>query len=250
MYLQTFATLPSTNQYCELLNLAEVEEFTVIRAVEQTAGIGQRGNCWVAEGGKNLTVSFILKPCFLPAADQFLMTEAMSLAVTDTLAELLPHPQADIRIKWPNDIYVGLSKICGMLISNRVQQGVLQASIVGIGLNVNQTSFPDWVPNPVSLAQLLGHELPLEPLLEQLAGHIADRYRSLRLQKSLHGEYLALLLHRGVERDYLWQGTRLRATLHDVDRFGHLQLVTSDGRPLSCGMKEIAFLLPSPPPLQ
>ena len=62
MHLQTFATLPSTNQYCELLDLSQTEEFTVIRALQQTAGIGQRGNHWESEAGKNLTFSLILKP--------------------------------------------------------------------------------------------------------------------------------------------------------------------------------------------
>ena len=235
--------MTSTNQYCELLNLDEVGEFTVIVARSQTAGIGQRGNHWSSEDGKNLTFSLILKPNFLPAADQFRITQAVSLAVVDTLVPLLPRWQGQIRIKWPNDIYVASSKICGILVSNRLQHDTLQASIVGIGLNVNQTRFPDWVPNPVSIAQLLHEEIPLKPLLTQLCDRLACRYRRLQQHLDDKEEYLSLLLNRGIESDYLYQGTRIRATLLDVNRYGHLQLVTSDGQPLSCGMKEIAFLL-------
>lgn len=250
MHLQTFATLPSTNQYCELLDLSQTEEFTVIRALQQTAGIGQRGNHWESEAGKNLTFSLILKPDFLPVADQFRITQTVSLAVIDTLKPLLPQWHGQLRIKWPNDIYVGTSKICGMLISHKVQHTTLQASVVGIGLNVNQTLFPDWVPNPVSVAQLLHRDTPLDPLLTQLVSHIERRYQRLREHIDEKEEYLSLLLNRGIESDYLYHGTPVRATLHDVNSFGHLQLITSDGTPLSCGLKEIAFLLPSPQPLQ
>lgn len=246
--IQWFDSLTSTNQYCELLNLDEVEEFTVIAARSQTAGIGQRGNHWESEAGKNLTFSLILKPDFLPVADQFRITEAVSLALVDTLTPLLPQADGQLRIKWPNDIYVATSKICGMLVSNKIQHNTLQASIVGIGLNVNQTSFPNWVPNPISVAQLISHEIPLEPLLTQLLTNIGERYHRLRQYLNEKEEYLSLLLNRGVESDYLYHGTRIRATLCDVNSFGHLQLVTSDGTPLSCGLKEIAFLLPPPRP--
>lgn len=242
--IQQFDSLASTNQYCELLNLPEVEEFTVIVARSQSAGIGQRGNHWEAEPGKNLTFSLVLKPVFLPVADQYQLTQAVSLAVADWLAPLVPQGASRVRIKWPNDIYVDNNKICGMLITNRVTGDRLSANIVGIGLNVNQRVFPDWVPNPTSLSLLTGREWPLEELLTGLLAAIQTRYEELRREPlgSLEAPYLARLLRRGEKATYLYQSQTIEATITGVNRFGHLQLVTPAGEQLSCQMKEIQFL--------
>lgn len=244
MDIRLFDSLASTNQYCELLNLAEVEEFTVIVARRQTAGIGQRGNHWEAEPGKNLTFSLVLKPVFLPVADQYQLTQAVSLAVTDWLIPFVPQGESRVRIKWPNDIYVGGDKICGMLITHRVAGDRLSASVVGIGMNVNQRHFPDWVPNPTSMSLLTGREWPLEELLTGLLAAIQARYETLRREPlgALDAPYLSRLLRRGEKALYRYQEQTLEATITGVNRFGHLQLVTSAGEQLSCQMKEIQFL--------
>lgn len=244
MDIRLFDALASTNQYCELLNLPEVEEFTVIVARSQTAGIGQRGNHWEAEPGKNLTFSLVLKPAFLPVADQYLLTKAVSLAVTDWLMPFVPQGESRVRIKWPNDIYVDGDKICGMLITHRVTGDCLSASVVGIGMNVNQRTFPDWVPNPTSLGLLTGREWPLEELLAGLLAAIEARYGELRRDPpgTLDAPYLARLLRRGEKVLYRYQNQTIEATITGVNRFGHLQLVTPAGEALSCQMKEIQFL--------
>ena len=120
MKIEKFDTLPSTNQYCELLNLSETEEFTVIVARTQTAGIGQRGNHWEAEPGKNLTFSLVLKPTWLPIVDQYQLTKAVSLGIADYLMPQITEGNKRVRIKWPNDIYVDNRKICGILITHRI----------------------------------------------------------------------------------------------------------------------------------
>ena len=104
MRLYAYDTLPSTHQHCELLNLTQEEEFTVVWAQEQTAGIGQKGNHWESRKGENLTLSLILHPTLLPVADQYMLTKVLSLAMLDLLTPLLPQLRVDI--KWPNDIYV------------------------------------------------------------------------------------------------------------------------------------------------
>ena len=81
----------STNRYCEALDLAEVEDFTCYWALEQTAGIGQRGNHWEAEPGMNLTFSLVLHPTFLPADRQFKLTKALSLALVDFFSPFTSH---------------------------------------------------------------------------------------------------------------------------------------------------------------
>lgn len=243
MKIVRFDTLNSTNQYCELLDLTQVEEFTIVVADSQTAGIGQRGNHWEAEPGKNLTFSIILKPTFLQAADQYQLTKAVSLGIYDWLQAQIPATM-QASIKWPNDLYVGDSKICGTLISSRLAASHLSSAIVGIGLNVNQTQFADWIPNPTSLAILCNRTFNTVDCLEQLADCIGIRYEQLR--KDLHSpdkDYLEHLLDYGQPHAYIYQGQRITATITGINKFGHLEATTADGQEIVCQIKEISRIL-------
>ena len=251
MQIIRFDSLESTNKYCEALDLSQVEDFTCYWALEQTAGIGQRGNHWHAEPGKSLTFSLVLHPSFLPADRQFLLTEALSLALVDfllsicvpKLGDLSAKPTEEcVKIKWPNDIYVGNRKICGTLVSTRLQGIQIASAVCGIGLNVNQVAFPDWVPNPTSLTLLTGKQYDLEELLKQLLLCIEHRYSGLREGLDPEPEYLSHLLNLGVPARYIYKDKEIEATITGVDPYGHLLLSDSDGRQLSCGMKEISFL--------
>lgn len=237
MHIISFETLASTNRYCEGLDLRQVEDFTCYWALEQTAGIGQRGNHWASAAGENLTFSLVLKPHWLPAAQQFRLTEALSLGVLDCLEGL------DATIKWPNDIYVGGGKICGMLVSNRLSGDAIDTAICGIGLNVNQRVFPEWVPNPTSLSLLTGRQQELEPLLRRLLECIGRRYRQLQQGVDLKEEYLSHLMNLGTPARYRKDGRELTATITGVDIHGRLLLTTDEGKEMCCGMKEIEFLL-------
>ena len=253
MQIVRFDSLESTNKYCEALDLAEVGDFTCYWALEQTAGIGQRGNHWEAAPGMNLTFSLVLHPAFLPADRQFKLTQALSLALVDLLSTF--HFPLSTLIKWPNDIYVDRKKICGTLVSTRLAGTQITSAVCGIGLNVNQTEFPDWVPTPTSLALLTGREFDLEPLLRQLMGCIERRYDDLKSGLDPEPEYLEHLMNLGVEADYYVNDgaqvlpttpyplpAKVRATITGVDPHGRLLLTAGDGRRLSCGMKEIVLL--------
>lgn len=240
-----FDSLESTNKYCELLDMNEVKEFTVICAREQTAGIGQRGNCWHSEAGSNLTFSMVLKPEFLPVENQYMLTKAVSLGLVEGIEPYLPNTM--VRIKWPNDIYVGNKKICGILISNKVKGANLSVSIVGIGLNVNQTVFPDWVPNPVSIKQVSGRDESLEMVLKRVVDAVELRYIQLRDGwfsgvEEMDKEYLSRLLFLGREMPYKYHEKEIMATIVGVNRFGHLELVTDSGDTITCQLKELKFL--------
>lgn len=263
--IRWFDTLESTNNYCKLLDINSVEEFTVVCARRQTAGIGQQGNVWVSEAGKNLTFSLILKPTFINAADQYNLTMALALAVAETLEQQfsdlhspssVPSSPFSVRrspfsvlIKWPNDIYVGDRKVCGILTTNHLSDGHISSSICGIGLNVNQTVFPDWVPNPTSLlleSPSGQNPFDLDAVLGALLDNILRRYSQLRQPSAfgtLRADYLRRLYRLGVEADYIHDGQPLRATITGIDRYGHLQLTTASGTNLSCAMKEIRFVI-------
>jgi BirA family biotin operon repressor/biotin-[acetyl-CoA-carboxylase] ligase len=170
-------------------NLASLPHATVVTATNQTAGRGQRGNSWESAPGKNLTFSLLLRPEGFPAANQFYISEAVALGIAGVLQEMLP--DRDVAVKWPNDIYVGDKKICGILIENSLMGTDISHSIAGIGINVNQQQFLSDAPNPVSLYQLTECEYPLEPLLHDVVGNILNLLNED--PEKLHQAYLDTL---------------------------------------------------------
>lgn len=158
--------------------IASIDNLSVLATLNQTNGRGQRGNTWSSTPGENLTFSIVLKfedglTHSLQAYDQFAISQMASLSVLDFLSI----HGIEAAIKWPNDIYVGNRKICGMLIENSIREQWLSTSIVGIGINVNQKIFPDNVPNPTSMAIETGSSFRLKPLLEEFLS-IFESYRS------------------------------------------------------------------------
>ena len=242
MDIRYFDTLESTNKYCKLLDPDRVGEFTVICARSQTAGIGQQGNVWTSEPGANLTFSLILKPFFLAAADQYQLTMMLAVAVADTVRETVP-PEP-VHIKWPNDIYVGVKKICGILTSSQIHGNKLSYAICGIGLNVNQTHFPNWVPNPTSLKQLTGQTHDTDAVLHHLLDNIQCAYETLKNEPTLiRQRYLGQLFRMGQEATYIIDGKPTQATIDGVDRYGHLELTTANGTHITRAMKEIQYII-------
>ncbi|WP_411032271.1 biotin--[acetyl-CoA-carboxylase] ligase [Spongiimicrobium sp. 3-5] len=152
----------STNLYLKNSMLSNtLDDYTVVMTKKQLKGRGQMGTTWLSEAGKNLTFSVLKNNLAMPASKQFLLNKCVSLAVSDALKEFgIPN----ITIKWPNDILSGHYKICGILIENVLSGNKIQASIIGVGLNVNQTKFND-LPHVSSLKLILGRKLELEELL-------------------------------------------------------------------------------------
>ena len=160
-------SIDSTNDEARR-RICDLDNLSVLSAVEQTAGHGQRGNTWSAKAGENLTFSIVLKYGFgatpeIRALDQSVISEVTALSVVDLLAA----HGIEAKIKWPNDIYAGDRKICGILIEHSVRDGLLSSSIIGIGLNVNQRNFDVNLPNPTSMVLCHDHFLSLPELLEE-----------------------------------------------------------------------------------
>ena len=177
--------------------LSGLANLSVVAAREQTAGRGQGDHTWSSEPGENLTFSWVLQSPPLPpvaAADLLLITQL----VTRGLCEYLQQKGVNARIKWPNDIYVGDRKICGILIENVLEGGRLRASIIGIGLNLNQSRFPAELPNPVSLRQLTGERYGLEDDLVRLHATLKKSAALLETQEGRTelGRYFDALVFR------------------------------------------------------
>ena len=180
----------STN-YALRARLGELDNLSIVAAKGQTAGRGQGTHTWYATPGRNLTFSILYRfgeACPLVAADAILITQVTTLALRDYL---LAHG-VEARIKWPNDIWVGDRKICGILIENSLEGAAIRESIVGIGLNLNETGWPAELPNPVSLTELTGRRYRLQPELKRLQKAICRRFDLLATpdgRKSLQEEF-------------------------------------------------------------
>ena len=244
-----FDELSSTNDYArDLLAKSKPPEGTVVQAASQSAGRGQFGSSWVSAPGENLTLSVILYPKWLPVQAQFRLNEAVALAVRDTVAwglESVLTPSLQVRIKWPNDIWIGSAKAAGILIQNTLKGTFLQASIIGMGLNVNQIVFPESAPNAASLASVLGRPTGLDTCSERLCEFLEQRYLQLKSGNAtrLRAEYHQELFGMGAERYFERSGGGIfRGLIHGVSDDGRLQVVNEAGHTELFGLKEIKFL--------
>ncbi len=158
-------TTDSTNDYIKsLAKIEHLQEDTVVWSLEQTKGRGQMGTQWSTESGKNLTFSVFRKIQRITINQQFYALMAASLAVKDVLHKLLIK---NVKVKWPNDILSDKQKICGILIENVIKKGELDAMILGVGLNVNQTEWEN-VSRVTSIKSQTGIHFDLEEILNLL----------------------------------------------------------------------------------
>jgi len=137
----------------------------------QSAGRGQGEHTWHSAPGQNLTFSILLRHRSLQASDALSVTSIMALGIRDYLNSKGINPW----IKWPNDIWVGEKKICGILVENSIRSGMIDFSIIGVGLDLNQTDWPSELPNPVSLKDLTGLDYNPHEELRQLSEALAHR---------------------------------------------------------------------------
>ncbi|MDE6175479.1 MAG: biotin--[acetyl-CoA-carboxylase] ligase [Duncaniella sp.] len=234
----------STNSYLAAIARESREGLTVVCRC-QTAGRGQRGNSWESEPGKNITMSLLLKPAGLHPSRQFLVSQAVSVAIVSVLSRHLPGEE--IRIKWPNDIYAGDRKICGILIENSITQSGINHCIVGMGINVNQTRFLSDAPTPVSMAMLTGLSYQLRRLTEETVSEILRETGAIATaSEDLQKRYFELLWRREGYWPYTdnLRGERIMARIESVAPDGIITLALRDGdEKRSFAFKEMAACL-------
>jgi BirA family biotin operon repressor/biotin-[acetyl-CoA-carboxylase] ligase len=214
----------------------------IIWAEHQTKGRGQRGHSWHSTEGENITFSVVLEPRFLPIVEQFLLSEVVALALVETLA----HYNIPCRIKWTNDIYAKDNKIAGVLIEHSLSGDCIARTIVGIGLNINQRTFPDDIPNPTSMALERNASFDREEVLRNFATTL-QRYYALLEQgnkEAIEAQYIATMYHLGEQHTYAYPcGERFRATIRGVRPSGELRLEHEDGIIREYAFKEVEFVL-------
>ena len=253
--IKWYQTIDSTNSQAAR-ELATAEEGTVWIADFQTAGRGQRGNKWESSKSENLTFSILFRPHFLSPAQQFQISQIASLGV----CRYLMCKGVDAMIKWPNDIYIGNKKICGMLIEHSISSDKLSGSIVGIGLNLNQRIFASDAPNPTSLSLELGGEYDRREELSSLLGFICTAYQELEdgFHKELDAEYTRHLyrlgqFHKFIEIPYdanvnmpvekITGGKEITARIIGVDKYGCAILEHLNGEKHTYPFKGIRYII-------
>lgn len=233
---------------------ATAEHGTVVYTDRQTAGRGQRGNSWESEPFKNVTMSILLRPENVAPNQQFWLSEISALAVERVLSKYI----GNVSIKWPNDVYYKDFKICGMLIEHSLSGGKINYTIPGIGINVNQRVFLSDAPNPISLANVLGHEVPTSEILDGLVDEILTMCDQLpEKAEEIHREFLSKLYRRDGFHEYqstirsssadglsvLEEGEHFQARIVNVHPDGMLDLMTTEGHIHTFAFKEVAFIL-------
>ena len=230
-------TIDSTNNYALAqihANLAQPG--TCYFAHEQTRGKGQRGKSWVAEKRANVILSIVLKPSFLEPARQFYLSACGAVAVFHFLKDHID--DGFLKIKWPNDLYWNDQKLGGILIENILGSGnagragkkneklvpAWKWSVVGVGINVNQTKFPKEIKNPVSLKLLTGKDYDTVGLARHLCGSFGLFYDELRKEKysSILKKYNHVLYKRNETVRFKKNNRVFKATVKRVNEMGQL----------------------------
>ena len=225
----------STNSWLAK-NCTEGQSPCVVVADYQTAGRGCGTNKWESERGQNLLYSMMIHPTNVAANKQFVV----SMAVANSIAKTVSKYVKNVSVKWPNDIYVCDRKLCGILIENRLQGGVIKDSIIGVGLNVNQLRFVSDAPNPISLANLTGRLFDRGELLQELLENFDAELADL---EGVRVRYLSQLYRRKGFYRYRDALGESYAEIVTVEDDGHLVLRNVDCFTHRYAFKEVTFII-------
>lgn len=233
----------STNDLCMSAATQNSAEGYVIAAKFQEHGRGQRGNTWESSFGLNLTFSLLLRPIFLRVEHQFAISKVVAVSICDWIGAHIK--DKTVAIKWPNDIYIGNSKVAGILIENNFSSSQLEVSVIGIGINLNQQSFSSDLPNPTSLINETGNIFNLEESLLEYLSCFRERYEQVRSGNVtfIDTDYLNLLYRKDIYCTYRASNDEFRARIIGVKPTGELMLQTESGQERSFAFKEITFVI-------
>jgi len=231
----------STNSFLkEIIKTTEFENGTVVSAKFQLVGRGQRSNVWESEQNKNILISFIFLPHNILAENQFIISKAVSLAIFDLLYEY----KINVKIKWPNDIYINDKKIAGILIENSLRGNKISNSIIGIGLNINQTNFSSNLPNPTSLQMETNKDYNTDEILNKLIKYLNFRFNLILQKKNdkIDNDYLQNLYRFNKFYSFESKNKVFKGKIKKIDKTGRLILETKSGDIQAFNLKEVSFL--------
>ncbi|OAZ04971.1 biotin--[acetyl-CoA-carboxylase] ligase [Flavobacterium succinicans] len=241
MKLIKLDAIDSTNDFLKgISSLPETVNFTVVTAELQTKGKGQMGHKWESEVGKNLIMSVLVKDFFQDVSRLFHLNIAFALAVIEALES---YNVPELSIKWPNDIMSYSKKIGGILIENSIKSDGSIESIIGLGLNVNQTNFED-LPKASSLAVICGVEFDRELILRLLVKYLKQNIEEWQ-EKEQHfwKDYKLRLFKKDIPMPFADEnGVHFMGIIQGVSAFGKLQVLLEDDSFKEFDIKEIQML--------
>ena len=242
MQIVKLNAIDSTNAYIKrTLRTKGLETNTVVVADEQYEGRGQMGTIWSSEPGKNLTFSILKKFDSFKISEQFYLSMLVCLSIYKTLKDLnIP----DLSIKWPNDILSGNDKFCGVLIETIIKGDTIRTAILGIGLNVNQTRFPD-LAKVTSLKLLLGKSFDLDELLQKLLEDLMVRLQNLSWLdlESLRSDYEKKLFMKDKPAFFEFKnGTKKEGCIQGISKDGKLRIQFKIGIQTEFAFKELKLI--------
>lgn len=234
--------IDSTNRLAlDLLSKTNPEHGFLVITDYQTDGKGQYGRFWQSAAGQNILASFILYPQHIEVEKIFRLHLACSLAILDCLEFC---SLKNLAIKWPNDLYSGNYKIAGILIQNNLKAGKIAGTVVGIGINVNQTEFPDGL-NASSIRLETGKSYDRELLVSQLRQKLLDNIQvSSELDwDHMLSRYNTALYLKGILTSFiLLDGTIIKGTIQAVDSLGTIILLDSNQELRKYNFGELKYL--------
>lgn len=233
--------IDSTNNYLrKLINEEGIQDYTIVMAQEQTHGRGQMGTIWNSEKGKNLMFSMFKDLSMHDVEFPFYICMAISLAILKTFKALnIP----DLHVKWPNDILSADKKICGILIEN-VIKNKLNSTIIGIGVNVNQTKFEN-LPKASSLKNITGVHYNLDEILQLIIKN-TKQYSSFLEEGEydiVKNEYESNLFRKNKPSTFKSaEGVLFSGFIQGVTKYGKIQIMLEDQIVKKFNLKEITLL--------
>lgn len=220
-------TTDSTNNYAmRLIDANKAHHGMVIAARNQLEGKGQRGKTWLDAAGESLLMSIIVLPN-RAIHEQFSFSAAIAVAIAKVLQNL--NNRWDVRIKWPNDLIINDKKAGGILIENVLRGSQWTNSVIGLGLNVKQLSFPGELPFATSLKIASEADYDLTALRNELWSNIMDAIEALAPKDSVMREYNELLYKHGAMQGFSNHDGRWEARILTANSDGTLAVQLEDG---------------------
>ncbi len=233
--------ISSTNTYAsELLINNKIKEETVIYTNYQNKGRGLGNNCWYSEDNKNILASLVIFPN-IKSEEHFKLNMLISLSICNYLIK----KGVEASIKWPNDIYVKDDKIAGILVENHLYGNTIKTSIIGIGLNLNQTKFPNNIQNPISLKNITHKNYNIKTEIDELFSLINNNISNSKNKtfEDLKPIYIENLYKFKQETMFKREGNVFKATISDIEKDGHLLIINTKGETTKHYFKEIEYVL-------
>ncbi|ALJ06201.1 ligase [Pseudalgibacter alginicilyticus] len=242
MHIIKLNAIDSTNSYLKKLSSeTSLRDYTVVITNNQTNGRGQMGAVWDSEGSKNLTFSVFKDVSNFYIDNPFFISIVVSLSILKALQSINIQK---LSVKWPNDILSDNKKVCGILIENVIKQNNLQSSIIGVGLNVNQTTFNN-LPSASSIKCITGIHYHLDEVLQSIIVHLKNYFSLLQNghYEDLKQEYETYLFRKNKPSTFKGgDGNIFSGIIKNVSAAGHLQVLLEDDIVKAFDLKEITLL--------